>query len=212
MVILLLLVTTFSSVGCYGTHLSPTMVTDRCFTSFRDNVWAKRAYHLRYSEFCESKHPRHFRQGFIAGYVAVCNGEDGYTPPTPPRDYWSYKFQTAEGAEMIDCWFAGFPEGVKAATQDQAGAYRDMKISTMIDNALEQTPQDAWGPYMNHAPDAHPNVMHIEDAGDAPPLPTNENSIPVGEQPALMNGQDNNGQDGTVPLPIPEQNAASWKQ
>ena len=120
---------------------------DKAFGCYRDNVWAKRACNLRYSN-CNRPYSNHFEAGFEAGYIDICNGGDGYVPATPPECYWGFDYQTPDGAQCVNAWFEGYPSGVAAAKRDRAGTYRDVYVSRMIqsaislDKATKTTPQD----------------------------------------------------------------------
>jgi hypothetical protein len=113
------------------------------YAAWRDNVWANRAYNHMYAQ-CSDPHPRHFKRGFVAGYISICRGEDGYVPAVPPRSYWGYAYQSADGQALTGSWFAGYPEGVQAALQEGAGAYRDVRVSAML-NAAMQPLDSPWG-------------------------------------------------------------------
>ncbi len=110
---------------------------DALLEKYRDNVWAKRAYNLRYAN-CDISYPEHFQNGFIAGYCQKCNGGDGYVPPLPPDEYRGYEFQSADGAQCVKAWFDGFPAGVAAAKKDRAGDFHDIYTSKMVNSALVQ--------------------------------------------------------------------------
>ncbi len=112
-------------------------LVDGAYSNFRERVWANRAFNLQYRHM-PRKFREHFRKGFIEGYCNVCNGGDGYSPAMPPRDYWGYEYQSAEGAECVSAWFDGFPEGVAAARKSNAGKNADMYISNMIERAVQQ--------------------------------------------------------------------------
>lgn len=104
---------------------------------YRDMVWAKRAYNLRFGN-CNRAYADHFKSGFCAGYTEMCNGGDGYTPALPPSEYRGYEFQSADGVQCVNSWFEGYPEGVAAAKKDNAGTYHDILISRMINTAVKQ--------------------------------------------------------------------------
>ena len=162
--------------GCASfNHSSSTSCTDVFFCGWRDHVWAKRAYHQRFAT-CGDRHPSHYRRGFLAGYSAVCNGEDGYAPSVPPKQYWGYSYQSAEGNEMVTSWFGGYPEGVRAATDDGSGMYRDVQVSSML-NAAMQPSTDAWAPYVSTESGSNPPVLSGQEF-DLPPLPAGYSTPP----------------------------------
>ena len=127
------------SSGCASGRLRiPRLgISDALLEKYRDNVWARRAFNLRYAN-CDIPYPEHFENGFVAGYCQKCNGGDGYVPPLPPDQYRGYEFQSADGAQCVKAWFDGFPAGVAAAKKDRAGDFHDIYTSKMVNSALVQ--------------------------------------------------------------------------
>ena len=125
---------TVQSVGCASaTRLG---VGEAVAVGYRDYVWAKRAYNLRFGN-CNRAYAEHFESGFCAGYTEMCNGGDGFTPALPPSEYRGYEFQSADAVQCVNSWFEGYPEGVAAAKKDNAGTYHDILISRMINTATK---------------------------------------------------------------------------
>ena len=114
---------------------------DEPLGGYRNHVWSNRAYNLRYGD-CDREFESHFKQGFCDGYSDVCNGGDGYVPAVPPEAYWSYQYQSAEGAKCVNTWFKAYPLGVKAAREDGAGNFQKVYISKMIQSAITQEKAD----------------------------------------------------------------------
>lgn len=112
-------------------------LNNNLLVEYRDAVWSRRAYNLRYGN-CDRPFSNHYREGFCAGYMDVCNGGDGYVPALPPPEYRGFEYQSAEGAKCVNTWFEGYPSGVAAAKQDKTGDYKDMFISKMINSAVTQ--------------------------------------------------------------------------
>ncbi len=124
--------------GCAsGLRIPRLGIGDALLEKYRDNVWAKRAFNLRYAN-CDIPYPEHFQNGFVAGYCQKCNGGDGYVPALPPDQYRGYEFQSADGAQCVKAWFDGFPAGVAAAKKDRAGDFHDIYTSKMVNSALVQ--------------------------------------------------------------------------
>lgn len=113
-------------------------IKEAAMLTYRDEVWARRAYNLRYAN-CNRKYAKHFERGFRAGYQDMSNGGDGYVPALPPDEYRSYEYQTSDGAKCINSWFEGYPAGVAAAKKDKSGTYHDIMISRMVNSAIAQT-------------------------------------------------------------------------
>jgi len=126
------------SSGCAsGLRIPRLGLGDALLEKYRDNVWAKRAFNLRYAN-CDIPYADHFENGFVAGYCQKCNGGDGYVPPLPPDQYRGYEFQSADGAQCVKAWFDGFPAGVAAAKKDRAGDFHDIYTSKMVNSAIVQ--------------------------------------------------------------------------
>lgn len=112
-------------------------VGEAMMITYRDMVWAKRAYNLRYKN-CDRPYAEHFESGFRAGYTDVAQGGDGFVPALPPAEYRGFEFQSADGAKCVNSWFEGYPEGVAAAKRDKTGNYNDVMISRAISSAVSQ--------------------------------------------------------------------------
>ncbi len=70
-----------------------------------------------------------FGDGFEAGYAQILGGGDVCPPTLPPEKYWKARFQTAEGRDKIDTWFAGHEAGVATALQDGVGGANKIPLS-----------------------------------------------------------------------------------
>ncbi len=125
------------SIGCSAPTATRLGFGEALIIGYRDTVWAKRAYNLRYGN-CERPYEEHFRAGFCAGFISMANGEDGYVPALPPQEYRGFEFQSADGTQCVNSWFEGYPEGVAAAKKEKVGTYHDVLISRMIDTAIKQ--------------------------------------------------------------------------
>ena len=107
------------SIGCAKTN-TRLGFGEAIVIGYRDAVWAKRAYNLRYGN-CDRPYEEHFQSGFCAGYTDMANGGDGYVPALPPQEYRGFEFQSADGAQCVNSWFEGYPEGVAAAKKEKVG-------------------------------------------------------------------------------------------
>lgn len=151
--------------GCGAGGLASGFM-DRQISCYRDKVWAKRAFNLRYGN-CDRKFGDHFRNGFVDGYCSVCDGGDGFVPAMPPECYWGNEFQCAEGAQCVNSWFEGYPAGAIAARKDGAGSFRDVYISKMINSAIIQEKKQA----------------ELEPPRMAPVVPRDKTTLPPLVQP-----------------------------
>lgn len=174
-------------VGCRAGR--PLAVNEAMLVSYRDMVWAKRAYNLRYGN-CERPYGEHYYNGFCAGYADVCNGGDGYVPALPPSAYRTPSFQSPDGAQCVNAWFEGYPAGVEAAKQEKVGNFNNVLVSKMIDTAVSTEnnskrllPGDVPVTKSNNS---QSNPSKVEVA--APPKPGAVSSVllPTGLEPAQL--------------------------
>jgi hypothetical protein len=100
---------------------------------YRNSVWARQAWFERKSQHYGEPQFSHFGAGFRSGYVSVASGGNGCPPAIPPREYWTWKYQTPEGQAQVAAWFAGYPYGAKAAEEDGAGLYQQIQVSHFIE-------------------------------------------------------------------------------
>ncbi len=158
--------------GCASGFRIPRLgFGDALLEKYRDNVWARRAFNLRFAN-CDIPYPQHFQNGFVAGYSETCNGGDGYVPPLPPDEYRGYEFQSADGAQCVKAWFDGYPAGVAAARKDRAGDFHDIYTSKMINSALAQ--DNAKHLLPDDVPVLEGSVAkaELQAASQAPPVPS----------------------------------------
>jgi hypothetical protein len=104
----------------------------------RNAAWAARAWHLRKHHFCNEKYLDDFCAGFRAGYMDVASGSNGCTPTFPPREYWGWKYQSAEGQGRVAAWFSGYPHGARAAEEDGVGHFSQIQMSSTAFNEYNQ--------------------------------------------------------------------------
>ena len=201
------------SVGCQSWR--SLGLGEAVVVSYRDMVWARRAYNLRYGN-CDRAYEEHFQNGFCEGYSDVANGGDGYVPALPPSDYRSYEYQSTDGAKCVNSWFEGYPAGVKAAKGDKAGTYHDVLISRMIDSAVAQ---DKVKPVL---PGQVPVVTPQQQSSRSTGVPIVQPSFtsqrpqfalpPINQMPSIMTQSNNtplpmsspmsNGLNDPLPMPI----------
>lgn len=70
-----------------------------------------------------------FGDGFRAGYAQILAGGDVCPPTLPPTRYWKARYQTQDGRDRIDTWFAGHEAGVATAMQDGIGGIHKIPLS-----------------------------------------------------------------------------------
>ena len=167
--------TSLTQIGC-SSPVRRLGIVDELAIAYRDRVWAQRAYNLRFAN-CNREFEDHFKNGFCEGYSDVCNGGDGYTPALPPEEYRGFEYQCAEGSKCVDSWFAGYPAGVAAAREEDAGSYHKMHVSRMIDQAIVQN--NATNTLPSDVPVTKPSASLI------PPTAPSVATRKFGERPAM---------------------------
>jgi len=113
--------------------------TDDFVMGWRNRVWSRQAWHARKAQFVGHQELGAFGEGFRDGYRDVASGGNGCPPPVPPRKYWSWRYQTAEGQCKVAAWYEGFPYGAQAAAEEGAGEHQQIQVSHAI--VLQYSPQ-----------------------------------------------------------------------
>lgn len=127
-----------------------------------------------------------FKDGF-ADYLYA--GGTGEPPPLPPRHYWKLGYETPEGHQAIDDWFAGFRHGAAVAC---ASGYRQwVTVPTSV------PPREALA---RHAPAAAPAAMTAPAAG---PEKSTEPMLPPPRTLPPSQDLDGPGQSDDVPANSP---------
>jgi hypothetical protein len=94
----------------------------------RNRTCALKAWFRREHNFCDEAYLRDFKAGFIAGYIAIAEGKPGCPPNVPPKEYWSWAYQSADGQARMAAWFRGYPYGVQAARDDGVTGWNHVQI------------------------------------------------------------------------------------
>lgn len=198
---------------------------DTAALTFRDLVWSKRAYNLRYGS-CDRPYSEHFKNGFCAGYSDVCGGADGYTPALPPESYRGYEFQSSDGSKCVDSWFEGYPAGVAAAKKDNSGSFNDLAVSRMLEAAIKQDEKkpDVSGkvPVISNAKQDSPKPVRFQP----PSVSMRQPLVPevAGHLPSVLSDRNDSSQriiPRVMPAgfsvspeafdsPVPIEQASSW--
>jgi hypothetical protein len=70
----------------------------------------------RYAAASEHPYIEDFAEGFKAGFADyLYAGGTGEPPPLPPKRYWASRYESAEGAEVVRRWYAGWRAGAAEA-------------------------------------------------------------------------------------------------
>ncbi len=162
--------------------------SDKLGRGLRDKCLANEAW----DEICVRDgdvYSRHYYRGFIAGFTDYLDsGGTGEPPPLPPRSYWRLYYQTPEGHQATQDWFAGFRHGADVA---RASGVRDLVTVPVSSVPPKETRQEE-----EPAPSEKGNTESPKKPDQSPtaPLPkppdTKEGPMP----PKTVNGK---------PMPTP---------
>ncbi len=95
--------TVFNSVGDSFRYNS---VWNDAATKMRHRNLSSKSWHQRKHQFCNEACLDDFCAGYRQGFEDVAGGGSGCTPNFPPRDYWGWQHQSAEGQKKVSAWFA----------------------------------------------------------------------------------------------------------
>lgn len=184
-----------SLLGCSAINgLSQELAYNDSFSEWvisqRNAAFAAKAWHLRKHHFCNEKYLDDFCAGFRAGYMDVAAGGNGCTPAFPPQDYWSWKYQTAEGQARTAAWFAGYPHGARAAEEDGVGHFSQLQMSSTTFNEYHQA--GAPGTESHLYPMPEPLPYHV-------PQNANVGAAGVAPQQAIIDGANPLPQEAAIP-------------
>lgn len=140
-----------SNSGCSIVHnahraLSYNDSWNEAVVVMRNRNWSAKAWHKRKHHFCNERYADDFCAGFRQGYEDVANGSNGCTPATPPRQYWSWEHQSAEGQSQMGAWFSGYPQGARAAEEDGVGNWTQLQLSSGLQSQFQKSGMLPSGP------------------------------------------------------------------
>lgn len=119
--------TVFNSVGDSFRYNS---VWNDAATKMRHRSMSSKSWHHRKHQYCNEGCLDDFCAGYRQGFEDVAGGGTGCTPNFPPRDYWGWQHQSAEGQKKVSAWFAGYPHGARAAEEDGIGNWAQVQMSS----------------------------------------------------------------------------------
>ena len=108
----------------------------------------------------QSCHPEHadseaFSEGFRAGFADfLYAGGTGEPPTLPPQKYWKIGYESPEGHQAMEEWFAGFRTGAAEARRSGARQWIVLPSSTGAAPAVTIAPP-VLGPPASPAPVEH---------------------------------------------------------
>ena len=87
--------------------------------SVRNRKWAEGAWEDLQGANPDVAFSEDYAQGFKDGFAHyLFRGGNGEPPPLPPRHYRKLSYQTPQGYQAIEDWFAGFRHGASMARQN----------------------------------------------------------------------------------------------
>ncbi|QDV64495.1 hypothetical protein Pan14r_21900 [Crateriforma conspicua] len=125
-----------ASTGCTMFNTATQSLCDEgCLNDFmmshHHRVMAARAWQREKKCFGNHRNLRDIKRGFMDAYKDVAKGGTGCTPTVAPREYWGWRYQSADGHVAVNSWFQGYPIGVKAAEQDGIGNYASIQMANL---------------------------------------------------------------------------------
>lgn len=180
------------SSGCTTTSGAMSAIGDgHCIDEFmigyRNRAMAEKAWHCQKELFGHCKHPKEFKDGFNAGFMEVAGGGNGCVPSVAPKQYWGWRYQSAQGQGAVNSWFEGYPMGVRAAEQAGVGHWSEVRTA----GHLNQQPQQPLATDIANPFYAAPGTPGQAVDGAILPAPTE--TLPL--QAPLLDGP-----SGTLPL------------
>jgi len=148
----------------------------------RNRSFSAKAWHKRKHHFCDEKHNKDFCAGFRAGYEDAANGSDGCTPAFPPKEYWSWEFQSAEGHGRTSAWMAGYPHGARAAEEDGVTNWSQLQMGPALQSQYKNNKPASSMPPLP----AGQTPLHSSQIG----VPTQAQPLPIGSGLGLPPGTD----------------------
>jgi hypothetical protein len=140
---------------------------DDVWEKHRNAAWAKEAWARAVSECADQSFSEDHERGFKTGFTYfVTYGGNGEPPPLPPEKYRSVKYQTPQGFQAIEDWFAGYRHGVAVA---RSGNYRD--LVTGPSSLRPPTPPAPMHPAEVPAPVPSPELLPGPVIPAMPPAP-----------------------------------------
>jgi hypothetical protein len=136
----------------------------------RDYRLAEEAWQVVAQENPDHPYSPDYVNGFMDGFADyLYAGGTGEPPPLPPRQYWRITYETPQGHQAIEDWFAGFRFG---ATIARESGYREgitIPSSLLSPNAADLYPSST--PSESNALPAE--VLPPPKEITAPPSPEN---------------------------------------
>lgn len=188
----LLMLMVSSSTGCtlfdnIGDTFRYNSVWNDAATKMRHRSMSSKSWHARKNRHCNEACLDDFCAGFRQGYEDVAGGGTGCTPNFPPRDYWGWQHQSAEGQKKVSAWFSGYPEGARAAEEEGVGNWSQIQMSSNLQAQYVRTgvlPNRGIAVYPITEPSKSPaNMTGKPSPAEPAPTGAHVSPVPVQQQP-----------------------------
>ena len=146
-----------STTGCTTTSgLARAFGDGHCLDDFmigyRNKAMAEKAWHCQKDQYCNQKHSKEFKQGFCEGFMEVTSGGNGCVPAVAPKQYWGWRYQSAQGQGAVNAWFEGYPMGVRAAEELGVGHWGEIRTTGIAPRSPAPTPVSTANPFYGSPP------------------------------------------------------------
>lgn len=144
----------YSSSGCFWKYAAINSVVP-VWSNFEE--CQERLYHRKMAQLLleegrkgcgENKASKDYDKGFIRGFVDYLDADGNGEPPVaPPYHYRARCYETPEGHQAIQDWYAGFRDGTAMAIQ--SGIRRWTQVPLAIP---PKDKRDRYAPYEDDSP------------------------------------------------------------
>lgn len=198
---------TLCSTGCtvfdnIGNAFRYNTAWNDAATKMRHRSQSSKSWHNRKHQYCNEGCLDDFCAGYRQGFEDVAGGGTGCTPNFPPRDYWGWEHQSAEGQRKVSAWFAGYPHGARAAEEEGVGNWSQIQMSSGLQAQYVRT---GVLPNQGHAvypiTDTKNTNLGKPTTAPANAAPTNSVEPTSYNQPVPMSLNPNGPGNGPAPAP-----------
>ena len=186
-----------SSGGCMAIQ----DCVNTCVIDCRNRCYAERAWCACKSNYNDVECKCDFGKGFKDGYVAVASGASTCQPALPPRDYWSFCYQTPEGQERMLAWFNGYSYGAVYAEQEGISDWSRIVTAPTLPPYRKKRPTKSAPPPesmdgdSDDVPNGQPGIAPYaepEPPGNSPDAPSASAAVIELEEPVDERGNSAN--------------------
>jgi hypothetical protein len=133
-----------------------------------------------------------YARGFQDGFAACrCAGGIESLPRIAPWPYWAFKFQSPEGQQAIDQWFAGYRDGAASACESRQRQWLSAQAAPVAQRPSKapRPPAGGLAPEASSPRGANPGGLAPSaaprPAAAGPQLPPLAQTPPLPDRPAL---------------------------